>query len=408
MGKVQELFNAERSGTLVLTPGEYEGPLVIDRPCVVDGAKSTLWANSGPVLQIKASGVTVKNLRVEVTGNPASGEASIAIKTADPATKLENIEVSGNVVGFAREAEVWNLPSIISLGNFAAGASNTFSARIHAAANAELSCDVANLKISPTRLTPGENRILLTTDEVRDNTILFGEIMVKTGVSRRIYVTGKSLKDAPVHTENIPVINGPTVSLPIQMEAPIELIAPNTDNADVRSLRRGQRISTKELDASLVRVVFDHQGMRQSMDIDSYTFALRDNGKVGSDDDLYFFGNPEAANHSIRTGGSDTTKPMILVDLNKVDPQISKIAVCFSIYGEDPRHTFSQLNAPAARIFGGDKEVFRFDLSDLSQEKTVVALEIYRYKGEWKMNFIGAGYKNGLKPLCESYGVNVE
>ena len=60
------------------------------------------------------------------------------------------------------------------------------------------------------------------------------------------------------------------------------------------------------------------------------------------------------------------------------------------------------------RIFGGEKEMLRFELKDLNDEKTVVATEIYRYKGEWKMNFVGAGYKSGLKTLCESYGVAVE
>ena len=34
--------------------------------------------------------------------------------------------------------------------------------------------------------------------------------------------------------------------------------------------------------------------------------------------------------------------------------------------------------------------------------------EIYRYKGEWKFNAVGSGFKGGLKSLCLNYGVNLD
>jgi stress response protein SCP2 len=46
-------------------------------------------------------------------------------------------------------------------------------------------------------------------------------------------------------------------------------------------------------------------------------------------------------------------------------------------------------------------------LEHLSVEKTLVALEIYRNKGTWKAKSIGSGYKDGLKTLCESFGVEI-
>ena len=112
MGKIQEQFNSNSSADFILTPGEYEGPLVVDRACTIDGCRSTLWANNGPVLSVAAPNVTVKNLRIEVTGSPTDENARIAMKTNDPYTKLENIEVHGNVIGFSQEAENWDLPGI--------------------------------------------------------------------------------------------------------------------------------------------------------------------------------------------------------------------------------------------------------------------------------------------------------
>lgn len=407
MGKIQEQFNSVSGGDFVLTPGEYEGPLTVDRPCVIDGGRSTLWANRGPVLVVSAPNVTVKNLRVEVTGSPADSEGRIAIKTGDPYTRLENVEVHGDVVGLPQEAKSWELPGIISLGEFAANTENTFTVSLEASSEAELDSMVKDLRISPTHLTAGRNSLTLTTDELRNNTILYGEIMVRSAVSRRIYVTGKALKDAPVHDESLPVLSGPTVSLPVQMDAPAEIIAPQVSAAEIRAVTRGQRISCKDLQSSQIKFIYESKNSASGIDIDSYCFALGGNGKVSCDEDLIFFGNPEAANSSIRTSSSDS-KPLALIDLDKVDAAVNKIAVCYSIYGDDPHQNFSGVSSPVIRVFGGDKEMLRFELQDLNEEKTVVAAEVYRYKGEWKINFVGAGYKSGLTQLCEGYGVNVD
>lgn len=407
MGNIQEQFNSVSGSSFVLTPDEYEGPLTVDRPCVIDGGRSTLWANSGPVLIVSAPNVTVKNLRIEVTGTPADSEGRIAIKTSDPYTRLENIEVHGDVVGLPQEAKSWELPGIISLGEFAANTENTFTVSLEVSAAAELDSMVKDLRISPTHLTAGRNSLTLTTDELRNNTILYGEIMVRSAVSRRIYVTGKALTDAPVHDESLPVLSGPTVPLPVQMDAPPELIAPQVSGAEPRTAARGQRISVNELQSSHIKFIYESKSSSPGIDIDSYCFALGANGKVSRDEDLIFFGNPETANCSIRTGSADS-KPLALIDLDKVDPAVSRIAVCYSIYGDDPRQNFSGVSSPVIRIFGGEREMFRFELKDLSEEKTVVAAEVYRYKGEWKINFIGAGYKSGLTQLCEGYGVNVD
>jgi stress response protein SCP2 len=407
MSLIQEHFNSILSGEFVLTPGEYEGPLVVNRACTIDGCRSTLWANNGPVLTIAAPNVTVKNLRIEVTGSQTDENARIAIKTNDPYTKLENVEVNGNVIGLSQESESWDLPGMISLGEFAANKENTFSVSLQVPSNATLDSKVKDLRISPTRLSVGQNSLTITTDELRNNTIIYGEIIIRTAVSRRIYVTGKAMKDAPVHNEALPVVNGPTVSLPVQIDPPAEVIAPQVSGSNVQAIKKGQRLSIKELQSSQIKILYEHHSATSNLDIDSYCFALRDNGKVSCDEDLIFFGNTEAYNHSIKTSTADG-KPLVLIDLEKVDSAVSRIAVCYSIYGDESSQNFSKVISPMIRIFGGEKEVYRFELNDLTEEKTVVAAEIYRYKGEWKMNFVGAGYKSGLKQLCEGYGVNVE
>ena len=52
MSSIQEQFDSVKSGDFVLPAGEYEGPLKIDRPCTINGSKSTLWASCGLFLVV--------------------------------------------------------------------------------------------------------------------------------------------------------------------------------------------------------------------------------------------------------------------------------------------------------------------------------------------------------------------
>ena len=407
MSSIQEEFNS-RAGDFQMTPGEYEGPLTINRPCVVDGGQSTLWAKTGPVLIVEAEPVTIKNLRIEVTGRPENEETAIAVRTRYAHTVLSGVEVSGRLEGFAHEAASWELPPVIALGKFAAGVENTFALEIDAPAPAALRCTMKDTVLMPDRLVCGKNKIILKTSGMKENTILYGEILVITGVTRRIYVSGKAQAGAPEHHEQpvvAPVVCPVSQTMPV--EPPLEIVAPITDDVQVEHIRRGQRMPVGNLQNKIIKLVYDHQSASQSLEIDSYVFLLGADGRTHSDSDLIFFGNPRSEKGDV-WGNSDRVRPMVFVDLKKTDAWVNKIAVCFSLYGDDSGQNFSLANEPMLRVFDGEKECYRFVFSDLDREKTVVALEIYRYKGEWKFNFVGAGYHSGLKQLCESYGVEVE
>lgn len=406
MSKIQDSFDSQ-AGDVSLEPGEYEGPLVITRPCTLDGRQSTLWAGSGPVLRIESPGVTVKNLRVEVTGENAAPEARVAIRTSVPDTVLSAVEVSGDVSGLSGEAPVWDVPTVLSLGTFAAGKVNSFSFLLHVPADARLSCPLKDIRITPDRLTRGDNRLFVETGEIKDRTIVYGELVVQTGVTRRIYITGKAEAGAPEHQAEPPLAGGTPVSEPLIVDVPQELIAPSQPDAQVPAFVKGQRIPAGAFQDQIIRVAYDCRGTSRPVEIDSYVFLLAENGKVRGDSDLIFFGNEAGANGEVRVT-SNRGKPLVIVELEKVEPQVSKIVVSFSIYGDSPGENFSLVTAPAVRLLAGEQERGRFELAGLNLEKTVVALEFYRYKGDWKVQFVGAGYHSGLRTLCESYGVEVE
>ncbi|MGN0537635.1 MAG: hypothetical protein ACI4M3_06630, partial [Acutalibacteraceae bacterium] len=195
---IQEKFNQNITNVFEIPEGDFQGPLRITRPCVVDGKSlASVWAGVGPTISVEVAGVTIKNLKVRAINNTGDKMAQAAIYTAFENTKLENVEVSGQLVGFSNEAEDWRLPSIVPLGKFAAEKPNEFTLQINAAADAVLSTDIQGISVIPPCLTKGQNSIVLKTEELRDNTLLYGSIFVKTSVTRKICVTGKAEMKAP-------------------------------------------------------------------------------------------------------------------------------------------------------------------------------------------------------------------
>lgn len=406
MNSLQEQFDNRAGGEFTLPPGEYEGPLRVLCPCTIDGGGATLWARQGPVLTVAAAGVTVKNLRVEVTES-ASGPAAAALTTEHADTVLEQVEVRGDVVGVPREAPHWELPSLLSLGDFAAGVENSFALRLTVPAGAELVCGLGGVTLSPGRLAVGEQTVLLQVDALRDRTILYGEIFVKTKVLRRICVTGRAMKDAPQRRETAPT--SPAAEGPVPV--PEALIAPAAEGESVPYVKRGQRVAFQELGQSprMLKAALEYQGLRQPLELDAYVFLLQGNNRVRGDADFVFFGNPASQDGAVRLAESGSV-PLVLADLEKLDPAVERVAICYSIYEDQKKggQTFAQVQDPLFRVFAGEQEVFRLKLEDLRVEKTLVAAEVYRYKGQWKLNFVGAGYRDGLRRLCESYGIEVE
>ena len=102
----------------------------------------------------------------------------------------------------------------------------------------------------------------------------------------------------------------------------------------------------------------------------------------------------------------------INVDLQKVPAEISKIAFTLTIDDtETQAQNFSQIKDACISVVDAqtNKEILYFDLQEnFSIENAIIAGEIYRYKGAWKFNAIGAGFSGGLESLCKNFGVETD
>lgn len=150
-------------------------------------------------------------------------------------------------------------------------------------------------------------------------------------------------------------------------------------------------------------------------DLDASAFLLKADGKVRADSDFIFYNQLKSVDGSVehtgdnRTGAGDGDDEAIKVDLSKVPADIDKIAFTVTIHeAESRKQNFGQVSNAFIRIVNQDNnsEVARYDLAeDASIETAMIFAELYRHGSEWKFRAVGQGFRGGLKPLAESYGL---
>ena len=191
------------------------------------------------------------------------------------------------------------------------------------------------------------------------------------------------------------------------------------------NLSKGQRVNLdKNISMALIGLGWDTNKYSggYDFDLDASAFLLGENGKVLKDDDFIFYNNLTGYDGAVThtgdnlTGEGDGDDEIIVVDFRKIPPKIAKIAITVTIHDAVFRgQNFGQVSNAYIRVArmahesdSVGQEVLRFNLmEDFSVETAVVVCEIYRHGSDWKFNAIGSGYQNGLKALCQNYGVTV-
>ncbi|MHC6202363.1 TerD family protein [Breznakiellaceae bacterium SP9] len=189
------------------------------------------------------------------------------------------------------------------------------------------------------------------------------------------------------------------------------------------SLSKGQKVDLTKGNAGLKKLIVGlgwdtkkYDGGAE-FDLDASAFLLCETGKVRTEKDFVFYGQPKHESGSVwstgdnRTGEGEGDDEQIIVDLSLVPAGVQKIAFTVTIHEAAARkQNFGQVSNAFIRIVNEDtqEEIIRYDLGeDYSIETAVVVAELYRSDAEWKFNAIGSGFKGGLAALCGNFGVSV-
>lgn len=407
----------------MLPSGELEGPLIVNKPLYLIGNNTTIWSRDGAVIEIRAAGVTLENIRAEIT----EGSVENAAITASAPVTVNKVEVLGAVRGFGAEDGYFDVPRTIELGTFKSDTENTFSLTVNVPAPTVIECEAKSVTFSPNTLKAGRNEVLITVSGISANTILYSEVLFKSKFTRRIYLSGRPGPDAqkaentlvyaaperPEPTMPEPTMPEPTMpkpTPPVENQPVLGRQNPVTDVISINvpesalTMSRGQRVPLDKYLGTKMKIRFTCE-KPVGMEIDPYAFLLDEKEQSLGDNGLVFFGNESSANGEVTYFPNDGH---IEVDIARVNYRVRKIALAYSVYAGNSNHCFSSVKNPRVEIYDGDELRVSFLMDGLSRESTVIALELYLYKGEWKISAIGAGYNNGMAKLCNRYGIEVE
>nr|WP_250807307.1 VWA domain-containing protein [Neorhizobium tomejilense] len=138
------------------------------------------------------------------------------------------------------------------------------------------------------------------------------------------------------------------------------------------------------------------------IDVDVSAFLLKSDGKVRTDDDMCFYGQPSADGGRVTFTDVGNGRAEFAIDLGNISADIEKVALTATIHENKARFAaFSDLRID----IGGVSAVVP------TSGKTGTALilgEFYRRNSEWKFRCVGQGFEGGLAPLATSFGIVVE
>lgn len=177
------------------------------------------------------------------------------------------------------------------------------------------------------------------------------------------------------------------------------------------NLQKGQKVDLTKGNAGLKALVvglgwdeaprkFSLFSRREDIDCDASAILINaQSGKLNGPIDVVYYGNLTHRTGALRhcgdnlTGEGDGDDEQIIVELNKVPADYSKIVFVVTIYKAKERNQqFGMIRNAFIRIVDADtgRELCKYNLSESYEGKTAMIFgEVYRYNGEWKFGAIG-------------------
>lgn len=192
------------------------------------------------------------------------------------------------------------------------------------------------------------------------------------------------------------------------------------------NLQKGQKVDLTKGNAGLKSLVvglgWDEAPKKFSLfskqeDIDCDASAILINGQTGKLNgpiDVVYYGQLMHRSGAVRhcgdnlTGEGDGDDEQIIVELNKVPAEYSKIVFVVTIYqARERKQQFGMIRNAFIRIVDADTgtELCKYNLSENYEGKTAMIFgEVYRYNNEWKFGAIGEPTNdNGIADMAARF-----
>ncbi|MGI5222338.1 TerD family protein [Nocardia sp. CA-290969] len=139
---------------------------------------------------------------------------------------------------------------------------------------------------------------------------------------------------------------------------------------------------------------------------DLSALLVTEQGKVRSDADFVFYNQPSGPGVNLRPGPAGQPASLA-VNLAAVPADIAQVRAVITL--DDPNANFGRFAPPVAYVSDpSGTQLFEYRIDGLASESIVIALELYRRQGAWKVRAVGQGYAGGFAALVTDHGVTVD
>ncbi|MEU6186466.1 TerD family protein [Nocardia sp. NPDC047038] len=139
---------------------------------------------------------------------------------------------------------------------------------------------------------------------------------------------------------------------------------------------------------------------------DLSALLVTERGKVRSDADFVFFNQPSGPGVNLQPAPAGQPASLA-VSLNAVPADIDQIRAVITL--DDANSNFGRFPAPTAIVSdAAGNQLYAYRIDGLNTESIVIALELYRRQGAWKVRAVGQGYAGGFAALVTDHGVTVD
>ncbi|MGY2122412.1 vWA domain-containing protein [Nocardia gipuzkoensis] len=143
--------------------------------------------------------------------------------------------------------------------------------------------------------------------------------------------------------------------------------------------------------------------VRTEAPVDVSALLVTEAGRVRSDADFVFFNQPSAPGVTLDQG----TPAALSVSLSDLPADIAQLRAVLTL--DDPAQTFGRFAPPVATVAdAAGNALYEYRIEGLGSESVVIALELYRRQGVWKVRAVGQGYAGGFAALVTDHGVSVD
>ncbi|WP_280504677.1 TerD family protein [Nocardia farcinica] len=139
---------------------------------------------------------------------------------------------------------------------------------------------------------------------------------------------------------------------------------------------------------------------------DLSALLVTDRGKVRTDADFVFYNQPIGPGVRLVPGPAGQSASLS-IDLNQIPADIDQIRAVITL--DDASSSFGAFAPPTAIVSDtAGTRLYEYRIDGLDRESIVIALEVYRRQGAWKVRAVGQGYAGGFAALVTDHGVNVD